>query len=469
MGKLILVSNRLPISVAVEHGSLTTTESPGGVASGLGTIHDREHDRWIGWTGYPADDQAPHAPGIASRLNELGCSPIFLSEAEIQGFYEDMANATLWPLLHSRLDELPIRMSGWETYRDVNEKFADAVAAEYSPGDTIWVHDYQLMLLPAAIRRRVPDARIGFFLHVPFPPPEIFRACPWRSELVSGLLAADLVGFHTEEYAANFRATLAALGTAEYWSETPTGTHTAEIGVFPLGVDAREWDRLAEDPQVHELTAGFKAEAQGRKILVAVDRLDYTKGILSRLAAIEDLFTKGTLTPENAVLYQVTVPSRQKLSSYESVKSRAEEMIGRINSLYGGLNVTPIKNSYGTLSPEELCALYRAANVMLVTPLRDGMNLVCKEFVASRPDLDAVLVLSEFAGAADELLEALKVNPYDVAGMGKTIHQALEMTAVERRYRMERLRERVFGATAEQWAASFVDRLRAYDAPPVLV
>jgi trehalose 6-phosphate synthase/phosphatase len=325
------------------------------------------------------------------------------------------------------------------------------------------------MLVPAAIRRRLPDARIGFFLHVPFPPPEIFRAFPSRDEIVSGLMAADLIGFHTEEYAANFRATVTALTATEYLSDTPAGTHTAEIGVFPLGVDAHEWERLADDPHVHELTARFKAEAQGRKILVAVDRLDYTKGILSRLAAIEDLFTKGILTPDSAVLYQVTVPTRQALSSYETVKSRAEEMVGRINSLYGGLNVTPIKSSYGTLSPKELCALYRAANVMLITPLRDGMNLVSKEFVASRPDLDAVLVLSEFSGAADELTEALKVNPYDVAGMGKTIHEALEMTAVERRYRMERLRERVLGATAEQWAASFADRLRAYDSAPVLV
>ncbi len=468
MGKLILVSNRLPISVTIEHGSVTTTDSPGGVASGLAAIHDRQHDRWIGWTGHPADDQAPYMAPIASRLDELGCTPIFLNEAEIQGFYEDMANATLWPLLHSRLDELPICMSGWETYRDVNEKFADAVTAEYSPGDTIWVHDYQLMLVPAAIRRRVPDARIGFFLHVPFPPPEIFRACPWRTEIVSGLLAANLIGFHTEEYAANFRATIATLGPIEDRVQTP-GTHPAEIGVFPLGVDAHEWERLADDPKVHELTAGFKAEAQGRKILVAVDRLDYTKGILSRLAAVEDLFAKGILSPESMVLYQVSVPSRQTLSSYETVKSRAEEMVGRINSLYGGLNVTPIKSSYGTLSPEELCALYRAADVMLVTPLRDGMNLVSKEFVASRPDLDAVLVLSEFAGSADELIEALKVNPYDVAGMGKAIHRALEMTAVERRYRMERLRERVFTATAEQWAASFAARLRARDAMLVLV
>lgn len=464
MGKLILVSNRLPVSVAVEHGSLTTTESPGGVASGLSSIHHPERDRWIGWTGHPEDDLATHAAVITSRLNERGCAPIFLTESEIQGFYEEASNVVLWPLLHSRLDELPIRTSGWETYRDVNEKFAAAVVAEYSPGDTIWVHDYQLMLVPAAIRRRVPNARIGFFLHVPFPPPEIFRACPWREEILAGLLGADLVGFHTEEFAANFRATVSALGMPEH-----DGGHSTEVGVFPLGVDAQQWERLADDPHVHELTAGFKAEADGRKILLAVDRLDYTKGILSRLAAIEDLFTKGVLTPDSAVLYQVTVPSRQNLSSYESVKSRSEEMIGRINSAYGGLNVTPIKSSYGTLSPEELCALYRAANVMLVTPLRDGMNLVSKEFVASRPDLDAVLVLSEFAGSAAELVEALKVNPYDVTGMGKIIHQALEMTAVERRYRMERLRERVLGATAERWAASFADRLRACDANPVLV
>ncbi len=469
MTKLILVSNRLPISVTIEEGSLTTSESPGGVASGLAAIHDPQHDRWIGWTGHPADDQGPYMGAIAARFDEAGCTPIFLNEAEIQGFYEEMANTTLWPLLHSRLDELPIGMSGWETYRDVNEKFADAVAGEYSPGDTIWVHDYQLMLVPAAIRRRLPDARIGFFLHVPFPPPEIFRACPWRTELVNGLLAANLIGFHTEEYATNFRATIAAIGPVEDRVQPPSGTHPAEIGVFPLGVDAQEWERLADDPKVHELTAGFKAEAQGRKMLVAVDRLDYTKGILSRLAAVEDLFAKGILSPESTVLYQVSVPSRQALSSYETVKSRAEEMVGRINSLYGGLNVTPIKSSYGTLSPEELCALYRAADVMLVTPLRDGMNLVSKEFVASRPDLDAVLVLSEFAGSADELIEALKVNPYDVVGMGKAIQRALEMPAVERRYRMECLRERVLTATAEQWAASFAARLRAYDASPVLV
>ncbi len=461
MTRNILVSNRLPVTVAVEHGCVQVRSTAGGVATALSSIHRPSVDRWVGWTGYPLEQDASRTSIIGAKLDELGCVPVFLNEFEIAGYYDDLANATLWPLLHSQLNELPVKPGGWDTYRAVNEKFADVVAEQYQPGDVIWVHDYHLALLPAALRRRIPDATIGFFLHVPFPSPEIFRVFPWREELLNGLLGADLVGLHTERDADNLKSAIATLMAGCGGAEAADKRQIPLLEAFPLGIDPGQWDALGHDEEVREMTAAIKADAGGRKILVGVDRLDYTKGIIRRLAAVEELFERRLVRPDEIVFIQVSIPSRQNLSAYESIRTRVEEQVGRINSIYGELQVTPIRSSYGTLSPKQLAALYGAADVMVVTPLRDGMNLVCKEFIASRVDGEGVLVLSEFAGAADELPQALLVNPYDVRGMASSIYRALEMPAVERRWRMEQLRARVLSATAEEWGASFLSQLTA--------
>ncbi len=458
MSRTIIVSNRLPVTVSVEHGCLCARPSAGGVASCLGAVHHPPESRWIGWSGLPMDAEAPHAGPIRSKLDALGCVPVFLGEAISKGFYTELSNSGLWPLLHSRLNELPLRIGGWGSYREANERFADAIADEYEPGDVVWVHDYQLALVPAAVRRRLPGARIGFSFHVPFPPLEILRALPWWREMVGGMLGADVIGFHTEEFAANFRAAVAEIHSlAPGDSRLP---RDVEVVVSPVGVNADEWQQRAEDPKVLEMADGIRQGAKGRKLLLAVDRLDYTKGLLRRLTAFEELLATGSVRADEVVLFQVAVLSRGDIAAYETVKGQAEELVGRINSIYGNFDTVPIRCSYGSMDADQLAAFYRAADVMLVTPLRDGMNLVCKEFVASRPDGDGVLVLSEFAGAACELRDALIVNPYDVEGMARTILRAIDMTAVERRYRMQRLRLAVQANTAADWAGAFLDRLR---------
>ncbi|MBI5947426.1 MAG: trehalose-6-phosphate synthase [Chloroflexi bacterium] len=459
MTRTLIVSNRLPATISIEHGKPCTRPSAGGVASCLASVHRPSRTRWIGWNGSPMEPGAPHAEAIRSGLDDMGCVPVFLEEAVSKGYYSELSNAALWPLLHSRLDELPLRISGWGSYREANERFADAVADEYEPGDVVWVHDYQLALVPAAVRRRLPGARIGFFFHVPFPPVEILRAFPWWRDLVTGMLGADLVGFHTEEFAENFRAAASLVqGLGPGDSRSPGDV---EIAAFPVGVNAREWQQRAGDPKVLEMARSIREEAAGRKLLLAVDRLDYTKGILRRLAAFEELLASGRVRADEVVLFQVAVLSRGDIAAYETVKAQAEELVGRVNSIHGTFNTVPIRCSYGSMEPDQLAAFYQAADVMLVTPLRDGMNLVAKEFVASRADGEGVLVLSEFAGAATQLSDALIVNPYDVEGMARVILRSIEMTAVERRYRMERMREVVQANTAADWADAFLDRLTA--------
>ena len=450
MGRTIIVANRLPVTVSADHENIRVKPSVGGVASCLAAIHRPPGTRWIGWTGFPLEREASLNDAIRSRLYSLGHVPVFLTDAEIGGYYSELSNAALWPLLHSLLNEVPIHVNGWTTYCEVNERFAETVAADYMPGDLVWIHDYQLALVPAYVRRRLPGARIGFFLHVPFPPFAILRAFPWWRELVTGMLGADLIGFQTEEFAENFREAASRVdGLGAMNGHSPIDT---EIGIFPVGVNADEWQQRADDPEVLANAQAIRREATGRKLLLAVDRLDYTKGIPRRLAAFEELFARGRLDPEKAVLYQVSVPSRGEITAYEAVTRRVEEAVGRINSRFGGLDTVPVRSSYQAMDPAQLAALYRAADVMLVTSLNDGMNLVCKEFVASRSDGDGVLVLSEFAGAARELTDALIVNPYDVSGMARTIQRAMTMTAAERQHRMARMRAVVQANRTERWA-----------------
>ena len=458
MSRLLQVSNRLPVTVSWCDDALAVKRAPGGVASGLSAVHRPEHDRWIGWTGHVAEG---FDASIAARLDEFGCDPVFLDADEVLGFYDELSNGALWPMLHSRLADLPFELRGWEMYERVNRKYADAVVAAYAPGDLVWVHDYQLALVPALVRERLPGARIGFFLHVPFPPPEVFRAFPWGPQMIDGLLGADVVGFQTKEYAANFRETASATPAAP-GTDPHTRTWrlaTAEVIVDPIGIDPRAWHDLASSPEVEARAAQIRAEAGGRAILVGVDRLDYTKGIPRRLLALESLFASGELDPDRVLMFQASVPSRENVAAYERLRSQTDELVGRINSRYGSIAAAPVRAAYGSLTMTELCALYRAADVMLVTPLRNGMNLVCKEFVASRYEGGGVLVLSEFAGAAEQLTDAVLVNPYDVQGMGAAILRALSMPEAERRHRMGRLRARVAVHTSADWARTFQQRL----------
>ena len=461
MTRTILVSNRLPVTISLEDGSLQLTASAGGLATGLRGFGERCDATWIGWPGPLPELTAADTRDLMGRFTEHGATPVCLTSDEIEGYYKGVSNGVIWPLFHYLLEQIPTHVQGWDIFRSVNEKFAQAAAAAYRDGDIVWVHDYQLMLVPAMLRRLVPNARIGFFLHIPFPSSEVFSICPWRKEILEGLLGADLIGFHTPAYVRHFTTSLRRI----LGIETNVGTirrdgREIRIGVFPMGIDAQAWAARAEEAEVLQRAGTIRSEAGDRKLVVGIDRLDYTKGLRHRLLAVEKLFSEDPSLAERLRVIQVTVPSRESMEAYTSLRDEIDGLVGRINSTYATSGAVPIHHLHHALDEQEVAALYRAADVMLVTPLRDGMNLVAKEFVASRSDLDGVLVLSEFAGAASELGDAVRVNPYDVDAVAAAVRQALAMAPEERTKRMRSLRSRVFGQDVQRWAQSFVDDLQ---------
>jgi trehalose 6-phosphate synthase/phosphatase len=456
--RLVIVSNRLPITATVSETEVSFTHASGGLATGLRGCHERTGGVWVGWPGVVAPSDAQRC-ALDDQLGARGIVAVHLTRDELRDYYEAFSNGILWPLFHYLLDRLPLDATGWSTYEAVNRRFADAAVAQYQPGDLIWVHDYQLMLVPQMIRAQRPDARIGFFLHIPFPSAEVFRILPWRQQILGGLLGADLVGFHTFSYQQHFAAAVGELtgGDADedgVWLDE----RRVRFGVFPMGIDVESFTTLARAPDMDAAVADLKRQAGGRAILLGVDRLDYTKGIPRRLLAFESLLQDPALR-DSVRLVQVAVPSREAVPSYQEYRSEVDEMVGRINGTYGTISAVPIHYLYQSVTPEQLVALYRAADVMVVTPLRDGMNLVAKEFAASRVDGDGVLVLSEFAGAAEELQEALTVNAYDTESIAAAMRRALDMREAERRRRMRALHARVATYDVHRWAQHFVDTL----------
>ena len=459
--RLLTVANRLPVTARLESGGVRLVPASGGLATGLSGWHQAERGLWIGWPGQVRLTEEQQR-SLDAQLHDSGLVPVYLSQDQVERYYEGFSNRVIWPLFHYQVDRVPVDASGWEAYRQANQRFANAVADVYRPGDAIWVHDYQLMLVPEMLRRLLPEARIGFFLHVPFPSSEVFRILPWRREILEGLLAADLVGFHTFAYQRHFLTSLLHVeGIEAEVDRIRVGGRTVRAGVFPMGIDAQAFDALARHPEVTAEVAAIRDHAGRRRILLGVDRLDYTKGIPRRLTAIERLLTHEPHLRDSIRYMQVAVPSRERLDTYEAFRRQVEEAVGRINGACATLRSTPIHYMHRSVSRKQLVALYCAADVMIVTPLRDGMNLVAKEFVASRADEDGVLVLSEFAGAAAELGEALIVNPYDVEAVAGAVRTALAMTPAERQTRMRNLRRRVIEHDVHQWAKRFVDQLCA--------
>ena len=459
-GRLIIVSNRLPVTVTTDaEGRAMVTRSVGGLAAGLRAPHERSESVWIGWPG-PLDAlEASAGDEVARQLRAMRIVPLALSADEVRVYYHRLCNGVLWPAFHDRLDQLPQRIGGWDAYETVNSRFADAVASEYRPGDLIWVQDYHLMRLPALLRERLPDARIGFFLHVPFPNPEIFLALPTRRWLVEGLLGADVVGFHTRRWRGHFTAALRRLLGIEMDADATIryGTRRVALGIFPIGVDAAQ---LAYDARSREVTTEvLNLRQPTQRLLVGIDRLDYTKGIPRRLLAFERLLADHPEWRERVRLVQVAVPTRSRVRAYQRLRREVDALVGRINGRFATASWTPVHYLYRGLPQTTLLALYRTADVMLVTPLRDGMNLVAKEFVACRNDENGVLVLSEFAGAADELTDAVLVNPYDVDGVADAMHRALTMERGEQRRRLRGLRAKVQANDVHHWSEGFLDAL----------
>jgi trehalose 6-phosphate synthase/phosphatase len=457
--RLLIVANRLPVTVSVQDGRPVVCQSVGGLATGLQGPHERSRGLWIGWPG-SAEGLTPEMQTDVDReLAAMRTVPISLDAREVSLFYEQISNGVLWPICHDRIDRLPLHVEGWDVYEAVNARFADTVAEHYQPGDLVWVHDYQLLRVPALLRERIPDARIGFFLHIPFPNPEIFFTLPNRHWLVEGMMGADLVGFHTRRYHGHFRAALRRLFSVEAdgaglvrWR-----SRRVKLGVFPIGVDAADFARRAAEPEVEAKTMEYKSSPH--RLLVGIDRLDYTKGIPRRLISLKRLFVMHPEWRERVRLIQVGVPTRDGVDAYRGFRREVSSLVGQINGELATPTWTPIQYIQRSIPSDVLLALYRAADVMLVTPLRDGMNLVAKEFPATRADDDGVLVLSEFAGAADELTDAILVNPYDVDGTAEAIHRALTMDVVERRHRMRRLRQTVQEFDVHRWARCFLEEL----------
>ena len=459
MSRVLIVANRLPVTVTATESGVEVQRSSGGLATGLLRPHEQSGGLWIGWSGAPEKLTESQRSELGQKLEEMRLVAVPLTDDQVARYYEGFSNGVLWPLFHYLLDQVPLHVRDWEPYVEVNERFANVVAEHYQPGDLIWIHDYQLLLLPELLRRRLPDARIGFFLHIPFPSEELFRALPERDRLLRGLLGADLVGFHTPSYLRHFATSLTQiLGLTVEIDRVQVTDREVRLGVFPMGVDAETFSRLARDPAV-EAEARTLAGDGSVKLLVGVDRLDYTKGIPQRLLAYERMLQNHPDLRERVRLVQVAVPSRTGVEAYQEFRALVEGLVGRINGAFGTPHWVPVNYIYRGLSEPELVALYRAAEVMLVTPLRDGMNLVAKEFVASRVDGDGVLVLSEFAGASWELSEAIQVNPYDVEGTAESYYRALTMSPDERRTRLVPLRARVETYDVHRWAASFLEQL----------
>jgi trehalose 6-phosphate synthase/phosphatase len=461
MARLLLVSNRLPVTVKAEKDSVSVVRSAGGLATGLSRPHERSGGMWIGWPGDVSRLTEGQRAQVEQQLAELRCVPLYLSASEVSRFYEGYSNRVLWPLCHYMLDRVPRQDRDWDAYRKANERFADLAAKHYQPGDTIWVHDYQLMLVPGMLRQRLPNARIGYFHHIPFPSSEIFSTLPRRLELLKGLLGADLIGFHAVSYVRHFSGTLLRhLGLDTDIDRIRYQGREVRVGAFPMGIDAASFENLAREPAVLEEVKVLHERAHGDRLLVGIDRLDYTKGIPRRLLAVQRVLERDPSLRGKLRFIQVAVPSRTQVEAYAEYRETVNELVGRINGLYGTVHGTPVHYLYRSLSEKQLVSLYRGADVMLVTPVRDGMNLVAKEFCAARPDEDGVLVLSEFAGAAAEMRDALLVNPYDVEGMADAIEQALKMPKPERQTRMKCLRAGVKERDVHWWVSAFLGRLQ---------
>lgn len=464
----VVVANRLPVDLnTAPDGTRTWTPSPGGLVAALSPVLEDQQGCWVGWPGVPDEAPEPFRTDAGVLLH-----PVRLTEADFEGFYEGFSNASLWPLYHDLIVTPVYHREWWAAYRDVNLRFAQEVAEVAAEGATVWVQDYQLQLVPGILRQLRPDLRIGFFLHIPFPGPDLFRQLPWREEIIRGLLGADLIGFHLESNARNFLdlcAGTTGLSVSGHASTRRTDAHVTThdgrrvgVGAFPISIDM---DSLGTrmDGGVEKLRADV---GDPRTVILGVDRLDYTKGILQRLLAFEELLESAALDPATTVLLQIATPSRERIDQYRVTRSQVEEAVGRINGRFGSVGHPVVHYLHRSLPKNQLRTYYEAADVMLVTPFKDGMNLVAKEYVACHPDGSGALVLSEFAGAAVELHEANLCNPFDLESIKRAVLTAVQGLATSpdvMAERMSAMHARVRDFDVDRWASAFLAALEVQE------
>ncbi|WP_316814636.1 bifunctional alpha,alpha-trehalose-phosphate synthase (UDP-forming)/trehalose-phosphatase [Pedobacter nyackensis] len=456
--KTIIISNRLPIKITEENGEYKLSPSEGGLATGLGSIYKQGNNIWIGWPGIevPVDRQAE----VTKKLADYNLVPVFLTVDEINFYYEGFSNEILWPVFHYLVTYAKFEEVYWAFYRSVNEKFRDTVLDNLNDQDTVWVHDYQLLLLPCFIRTEQANVTIGFFQHIPFPSFEIFRLIPWREQLIAGMLGADLIGFHTFDDVRHFLSAASRLSSGNL-SDNILNYKNRQIVVeaFPMGIDSSRFETLTKNEKVAKYVTSFKTSLKNLKTILTIDRLDYSKGILQRLHTFELLLEKHPKYIGKIALYMIVVPSRDNVPKYKELKDQIDQLVGNINARFRTINWVPVHYFYRSFSVEFLSAIYSTADICLVTPMRDGMNLVSKEYVASRSNNDGVLVLSEMAGASKELNDALIVNPNNIGDVMDAIIEAIDMPLDEQHTRMKSMRTIVGKFNIYRWVTNFMDKL----------
>ncbi len=469
----VVVANRLPVDQErLPDGSTAWKRSPGGLVTALEPLLRRRRGAWVGWAGIAEEENDFDDEPILQEDLEL--RRVRLSADDVAEYYEGFSNATLWPLYHDVIVKPIYHRQWWDRYVEVNRRFAEATSRAAAQGATVWVQDYQLQLVPKMLRELRPDLTIGFFLHIPFPPVELFMQLPWRTEIIEGLLGADLVGFHLTGGAQNFlflsrrligvNTSRGSVGVRSRYGEVELGSRVVRVGAFPISIDSSSLDLAARDRDVRRRAREIRAElGNPRKVLLGVDRLDYTKGIDVRLKAFSELLAEGRSKGDDTVLVQLATPSRERVESYQILRNEIEREVGHINGEYAEVGHPVVHYLHRPVPRNELIAYFVAADVMLVTPLRDGMNLVAKEYVACRSDLGGALVLSEFTGAAAELRQAYLVNPHDLDGVKDAIEAALNQPVEEGRRRMRAMRRQVLAHDVDRWARSFLDALAEPD------
>ena len=455
--RLVVVANRLPVRQVKKDGKDTWETSPGGLVAALHPFLREHGGGWVGWAGRAEHDDES-TPRF--RHDDIDIRPVSLTQKMLEGFYNGFSNETIWPLYHDCIRAPQFHRHWWRQYVKVNQRFADATLEEAGEDDIIWIQDYQLQLVPAMIRTARPKARIGFFNHIPFPPEELFAKLPWRRQILDGLLGADLIGFQTQLAADNFaRAAQLYAGATGTETELFHQDRRIQVDAFPISIDTKQFEDKASEPEIIKAAAQLKKDFNDRRIILGVDRLDYTKGIDVRMRAYEEVLARGRVTVDDVVFVQIAVPTREQVEDYAGLRASVEEAVGRINGTHSRLGRIAVHYVYRGIPWDRLISLYRAADAMVVTPFRDGMNLVAKEYVATRTDNSGVLVLSEFAGAALELKQALLVNPHDVDGMADALERALTIDPDDAARRMAAMRRSVSRHDVFVWSKSFLDRL----------